>query len=601
MVRADTSLFALVPPALLGLGAAVFEGISIALLVPLIHGLVERDFAFVSRVPVLSQLASLILDTPIRTDLRTVFFLVSLTFIAASAKLVLRFLSTTATRRQVSRVTGKLRKAIHARYLQFGKLYFDSRNRGQLHQVLTSYVSDVARGLDTLQGAFYAGFTLLVYLVLMAWTSRPLTAIVLLLFPILHLSVGWLVSKTREASTDYRFSFNRLAKNISNALSAIPVIKAYRTEAFERERFVRMSDEVEQSAFVRDSKSLLVVPLQEFVLTSCLLFLLTIVAALVVRDEAESLAAYGVFLLMLRRAGRSLGVFNHVRAGLATASGPLAEVLEVFDDNEKHEIPDGQRQFEGLKSGIQVRGLSFVYPTGMTALRDLEAFFEKGKVTAIVGRSGSGKSTLMHLLMRYYDSSPGTILVDGDDLRDLTLTSWRASIALVAQDTFLFDGSLRANLTYGLDDEISDERLQEVLERSNLIHTVARLPRKLETEVGDQGVKLSGGEKQRVAVARAMLKDSEILLLDEATSALDSKTERSIQEALVELTRDKTTIVVAHRLSTIQHADKIVVLEDGTAVEQGSFAALVSEKTHFLEYCEEQKFNVEAARRGSPS
>jgi subfamily B ATP-binding cassette protein MsbA len=211
-------------------------------------------------------------------------------------------------------------------------------------------------------------------------------------------------------------------------------------------------------------------------------------------------------------------------------------------------------------------------------------------VTALVGTTGSGKSTLMNILMRFYECPTGTIFVDGADIREYSLSSWRSRIALVSQDAQLFNGSLKDNLLYGITRDVSDEELEQVLQKASLKDFCDGLSAGLETVIGDRGVRLSGGEKQRVSIARAMLKDAEILFLDEATSALDSTTERSIQKALVELLVDKTALVIAHRLSTVQDANRVLVLEKGEIIEQGSVQELIAKEGVFARYWKEQKF-----------
>ena len=192
--------------------------------------------------------------------------------------------------------------------------------------------------------------------------------------------------------------------------------------------------------------------------------------------------------------------------------------------------------------------------------------------------------------MRFYDTGSGSIFIDGQDIRDFTLKSLRSKMALVSQESFLFNAPLRFNIAYGFTDDLRDDEILKAAEKARLLDFINKLPEGLDTEVGDRGVKLSGGEKQRVSIARAILKGAQIIMLDEATSSLDSITEKLIQDALDELIKDKTTIVVAHRLSTIQHADKVIVIEDGVIVEQGVLKELLAAKGRFYDYWQEQKF-----------
>ncbi len=223
-------------------------------------------------------------------------------------------------------------------------------------------------------------------------------------------------------------------------------------------------------------------------------------------------------------------------------------------------------------------------------LEDISFSVEKTKMTAIVGPTGSGKTTLMSVLMRFYDCEPGMLYVDGMDIREYTLESLRSRMALVSQDTLLFNDTIGNNIAYGLKD-VTKKQIQTAVEEASLADFVAKLPQGLDTIVGDRGVQLSGGEKQRVSIARALLKGADILILDEATSSLDSRTEALIQTAIDRVTKGKTSIVIAHRLSTIKNADTIVVIEHGKCVEQGALEELLAKKGVFHSYWEAQKFS----------
>ncbi|HLD09435.1 MAG TPA: ATP-binding cassette domain-containing protein, partial [Methylophilaceae bacterium] len=258
-------------------------------------------------------------------------------------------------------------------------------------------------------------------------------------------------------------------------------------------------------------------------------------------------------------------------------------------DEGKFFVPDGSKEFRGLKRAIEFKNVTFTYPSGREVLHAVSFRVRAGSMTALVGPTGAGKSTIINLLMRLYDSAPDSILIDAVDIREFSLASLRAHVALVSQDTQLFNDTLARNITYGLE-QVPEEKLTAAVRAARLEEFVARLPKGLGTEIGDRGVQLSGGEKQRVSIARALLKDADILILDEATSALDSKTERLVQEAIDEAVAGRTSIVIAHRLSTIQHADHIVVLDEGRVVEQGSLNELLKRRGVFHGLWEAQKF-----------
>jgi subfamily B ATP-binding cassette protein MsbA len=264
---------------------------------------------------------------------------------------------------------------------------------------------------------------------------------------------------------------------------------------------------------------------------------------------------------------------------LVTAIGPLQQglaagqsVFEVLD--EPTEDFKSGRALSRVKGEIEFRDVSFEYSTEKGGvLHSVSLHVPAGKNIAIVGRSGSGKSTLVGLVPRIYDATSGKVLVDGIDVQACNLRDLRANVALVTQDVLLFNDSIRNNIALGVDNP--DPAAVEAAVRAAYVDEFAKeLPQGMDTPVGDRGTLLSGGQRQRIAIARALLKNAPILILDEATSALDNESERRIQAALVELMRDRTTLVIAHRLSTIEHADEIVVMEDGRIVERGTHAEL---------------------------
>jgi subfamily B ATP-binding cassette protein MsbA len=264
-----------------------------------------------------------------------------------------------------------------------------------------------------------------------------------------------------------------------------------------------------------------------------------------------------------------VGVSGPLQQGIAAAQS-LFEVLDT-----PAEPSAGASLATRVRGDVAFDHVSFGYETsGQPALRDVTLSVRAGQQIAIVGRSGSGKSTLVSLLPRFYEASSGTVRIDGRDVRDLDLKSLRDQIAVVSQEVILFDDTIRNNIAFGR--EAPSEAVERAAEAAHVLEFARDLPNGLDTFVGDRGVLLSGGQRQRIAIARALLKDAPILILDEATSALDTEAERHIQAALVELVRNRTTFVIAHRLSTVEQADRIVVLDSGVLVENGTHAELIA-------------------------
>jgi len=420
--------------------------------------------------------------------------------------------------------------------------------------------------------------------------SWKLTFFALFTLPLLNYSSHWLIKKIENTSKYYANAKGMLGRKIFNIISCIPLVKAYSREAQEEKEFADISNSVRNLEFSIDKKVALIFPTQEIIFSLAILLLLSVTAMVFIKERIGDVSKFLVFFYILKRCVNSLSTLSNIRADMATLSGPLSEILTIFDDKNKFFILDGDREFDGLTKGIEFSRLRFSYVNGVNVIRDISFFVKKGKITAIVGATGSGKTTLINLLMRFYDCPPASIFIDGVDIRKFTLASLRAHIALVSQDILLLNDTIKNNMLYGIARNVSDEELADISGKAYLYDFIKSLPDNFNTNIGDKGVKLSGGEKQRLSIARALLKGSEILILDEATSSLDSATEQLIQAAINEAVRGRTTIVIAHRLSTIRHVDKIVVIENGALVEEGVLDELLKVKGRFYHYWEEQKF-----------
>jgi len=265
------------------------------------------------------------------------------------------------------------------------------------------------------------------------------------------------------------------------------------------------------------------------------------------------------------------GISNSFQQALG-ASGRIFELLEL-----RRESDDGRLQLDGFKKSIEFRNVSFEYSPRAPAIQDVSLHVGRGEVVAIAGASGAGKTTMVNLVPRFFDVTNGSILIDGNDIRNCTLESLRKQIAIVTQDVILFDDTIRANIAYG-DPAATEEQIQRAAHAALADDFVSVLPEKYDTRIGERGLRLSGGERQRISIARALLKNAPILILDEATSSLDAESEVYVQRALQNLMEGRTTIVIAHRLSTIRRADRIVVLGNGRVLETGSHEELIARK-----------------------
>lgn len=569
--------------------AAAFEGIAMGLLVPMLNGFLGKSFLFATDIPVLGHALRLLPSSILKSD-RLLFVVFLGGFIAIYVtKNILRFLANATMGYFSERCLHHLRKALFAKYMSFGKLFFDTTNVGHHSTLLLSFSQNALYPLSALDGFVGSLFSLVVYLVVLIGISWKLTLVALPLFFILHLTIKFMITRIKGLSRSIAAQGSALGKKSIEILSTIPLVKSYQTEAREQEYYTRISD---QKAIYDYRVRLLlgmILPVQEIVTLLVVSIIMFGSLYLFGREQIASAPALLVYFYIIMNASSKFGTVSGFRGVIANASGSLDAVLEIFDEKGKYFVRGGDTVFNGLKRTIAFNNLTFSYLPEREVLHGVSFTIEKGKMTAIVGPTGGGKSTLISLLMRYYDCPPATLFVDDIDIREFTLQSYLHRVALVSQETLLLHDSLRNNITYGLAN-VSAEQLQEVLKRARLENFISKLPQGVDTLIGDRGVRLSGGEKQRVSIARALLKDAEILILDEATSSLDSKTESLIQEAIDDAVTGRTSIVIAHRLSTIKHADKIVVIEEGQVSEEGTLDELLAAKGAFYALWEQQKF-----------
>lgn len=581
-------LFDLITPVVFAFIGSLLEGATLFLLIPTCEVILSGSInsQFIEKLP--SILAKWMQDLSLQGRGPLLSILISATLLASIGRLTLGYFASVGTVQLTKSFTHSLREALFKRYLSFGKLFFDRSSVGVHQQVITTYINSISNALTTFQTTLSALFTLIIYLGMLFALSWKLTLIVVGIFPLLHWMLTKLIHRVSESSRAYASAYDNIGRRLSNSLSTIPLVKSYTNEHEELKTFSNLSAKLAEHDCQTERRSLIVSPLQELALLLLLIGLVFVMAAIEPSTDSASLASKVVFILILKRATTIISMLNIIRTAFAGVSGFIEEIASLLRDDEKFFVSCGTEKFSELQSALEFRNLTFEYRPGYPILNNVTFAIQALKTTAIVGESGSGKSTIVHLLMRFYDPSSHTILCDGKDLRSFTFESWLSHVALVSQETLLFNDTLKNNIIYGLKNQVSDDELFDALKKARLLKLVDGLPHGLETVIGDRGLQLSGGEKQRVSIARAILKKADILLLDEATSALDSVTEHGIQEALDALSEGKTTIIVAHRLSTIRKADHVIVLEKGSVIEEGTLTGLLSHKGRFHNFWQQQ-------------
>jgi len=478
------------------------------------------------------------------------------------------------------KVISSLRSEIFQKYLSLPTRFYDNASSGELISRITYNSQQVANAAsDSLTVMVRDTLTAIGLLSLMFWTSWKLSLCFLVIGPLIGIIVGRVSRKFRAISRSIQGSMGEVSHVIQEVVDGSRVIKIFGGQGPETERFERVNERNRAFNMKETVIRALNVPIIQFLVAIALAVIVYVASS----GPAESRISVGSFmtfvtamLMLFAPLRRLTSLNNQVQRGIA-AGESLFATLDLESERDH-----GTRLLGRDIGEIEYRDVALRYdPAKPAVLNGVSLTIAAGETVALVGESGSGKTSLVNLLARLYDTDGGGILLDGLPLDTFTLASLRSRIAYVSQDVMLFNDTIAANIAYGSADPVAREALESACRAAHAHDFITRLPDGYETTVGENGVMLSGGQRQRVAIARALLKDAPVLILDEATSALDSESERKVQQGLETLMVGRTTLVVAHRLSTIERADRIVVMERGRIVEIGTHTELLGRETHY--------------------
>ncbi len=477
------------------------------------------------------------------------------------------------------RIVTDLRNDLHRHIHRQSLYFFQSHPTGTLMSRITNDVNLIQNAVsEALTSLMKDSFSLIGLVFVIFYRDWQLAIIAAFVFPLTIYPIAKFGEKLRKVATGTQVTLGSLSSLLQETISGIRIVKAFGMENYEGDRFGRENEQLFRLFMKSASIRAVSGPFMEFLGGLGIAAIVFYGGYQVIQGTSTpgTFFSFLTALIMLYEPVKRLtNVNNTIQQGIAGA----VRVFQILDLESVIRNRPGAVSIPRAAGEIRIEEVSFRYDD-TPVLRNIRLAVRPGEIVAFVGSSGAGKTTLVNLIPRFYDVTEGRIILDGKDIRDITLESLRAQIAMVTQQTILFNDTVRNNIAYG-DVEKDDRAVREAARAANAHHFIEKLPQGYDTVLGEQGVRLSGGERQRITIARAILKDAPVLILDEATSSLDTESEREVQVAIDNLMRGRTTLVIAHRLSTIQHADRICVLSEGEIVEEGTHGELLKKQGEY--------------------
>ncbi|SFV86739.1 Lipid A export ATP-binding/permease protein MsbA [hydrothermal vent metagenome] len=488
--------------------------------------------------------------------------------IVASSLLALT--STAASSWVSNKVIMDLRMDMFAKLLKLPKTYFDKNTTGKVLSKLTYDVEQIASAASTIWLSFVKSSVFVVILIgYLFYKSWELSLSLLVFLPLVYLIVKLSSNRMRNSSKQVQQSMGSMTHLLDENISGNSLVKIYQAQKQENKKIIDLITNIRHQRFKVDMTSALNMAVVNILIGLSLASVVYFSATYLKMSAGGFLSYFTAMGMLVKPAKNLININKPLQAAMAAGESVFGLM------NEKEEKNDGKKQLSEVEGDIVFKDVCFGYNDKHQVLSNINLEIKAGETVALVGSTGSGKTTIIQLLAKFYLLNSGFITIDGTEISEFDLDSLRSQIAFVDQNVRLFNDSVKGNIALGQVEMMSDDRIENAAKVSNAYDFIQGLSEKFDSQIGENGVSLSGGQRQRLAIARAIAKDSPILILDEATSALDSATEKQVQSAIDKMQKNRTTIIIAHRLSTVKKADKIVVLRQGKIIEQGSHQALL--------------------------
>ena len=482
-----------------------------------------------------------------------------------------------------NKVIMDLRVNMFAKLLRLPKSYFDKNTTGETLSKLTFDVEQISAAASTIWLEFIkSSFTVIILTGYLFYKSFLLSLSLIVLLPLVYLAVKFSTSRIRKGSVSVQESMGKMTHLLDENISGNDLIKIYQAQETETNKFFSIINTIRQQRFKVDMAGGLNTSIVNALIGLSLAFVVYFSSTYLVMSAGDFLAYFTAMGMLVKPAKTLININKPLQQAIVAGKSVFSLIDESPESN------PSKNPIHSISGEICFDNVSFSYDNEKPSLANINLTIKKGETIALVGSTGSGKTTMVNLLTRFYNPSSGKILINGQDIVSYELESYRSNFSYVDQNVRLFNDTISGNIAFGQKESMSMDLIRNAAKVSNSIEFIEKLDKTFDSDIGEDGVTLSGGQRQRLSIARAIAKDSPILILDEATSALDSATEKLVQSAINKMQQDRTTIIIAHRLTTIQNADRIIVLKDGEIIEQGTHLELIKTSGEYSKLHQQQ-------------